>query len=59
MDKDLANRAKADKQFNGIKIATSLHGVEFEDENILDIDMEIYPDLHKISTFVAFAHNAI
>ncbi|XP_078334321.1 uncharacterized protein LOC111132751 isoform X2 [Crassostrea virginica] len=48
VDKDLANRAKADKQFNGIKIATSLHGVEFEDENILDIDMEIYPDLHKI-----------
>ncbi|XP_078334323.1 uncharacterized protein LOC111132726 isoform X2 [Crassostrea virginica] len=48
VDKDLANRAKADKQFNDIKIATSLHGVEFDNVNLQDIEMEIYPDLHKI-----------
>lgn len=48
VDKDLANRAKADKQFENIKIATSLHGIEFDDENLQNIEMEIYPDLHKI-----------
>lgn len=48
VDKDLANRAKADKQFENIKIATSLHGIEFDDENLLNIEMEIYPDLRKI-----------
>lgn len=48
VDKDLANRAKADKQFENIKIATSLHGIEFDDENLQNIELEVYPDLRKI-----------
>ena len=59
MDKDLANRAKADKQFNDIKIATSLHGVEFDNVNLQNVEMEIYPDLHKISMLVAFTYFSI
>ncbi|XP_062599787.1 uncharacterized protein LOC134261367 [Saccostrea cucullata] len=50
VDKDLANRTKANKELNNIKIATSLHGIEFNDENLEKVQMEIYPDLHKIKS---------
>ncbi|XP_065941244.1 myb-like protein X [Magallana gigas] len=36
VDKDLANRAQADKQFENIKIATSLLGIELDDENLMN-----------------------
>jgi hypothetical protein len=59
VDKELANRAKAEKQFNGIKPATSLLAFDFGEENLQPVDFQIYPDVHPIKSIFNLFTNKI